>query len=373
MPENTAAWFKSTKSKLETGPAPYTPPAAGEIVVRNRAMAINPVDWAMAQIPMIQKQVAPWVKLPAILGEDLAGEVAEVGPGVTRFRVGDRVVAFAAGGNENRNRNAEGAFQLYVVIAEHMASPIPDSMTFETASVLPLGLSTAACGLFQKDFLALQHPSVDAKPTGKTLVISGGATSVGCNAIQLAVNAGYNVFTTASPKNVDYLKSLGAARVFDYHSNTLVKDITAALKGKTCAGALAIATGSVGHCIDIVGASKGDKFVAVAAGPVSLTDVASGGRFVMLRLLPTMIVSTLSNARKARARGVKTKFIWGGSLVDNEVGPTIYADFLPAALGDGRFVAAPPAQVVGSGLAAIESGFEVQKKGMSAKKVVVSL
>jgi NADPH:quinone reductase-like Zn-dependent oxidoreductase len=373
MPENTAAWFKSTTSKLDVGPAPYTPPGEGEIVIRNRAVAINPVDWAMAQIPMIQKRVAPWMKSPAVLGEDVAGEVTEVGAGVTRFKVGDRVVAFAAGGNENRNKNSEGAFQLYVVALAYMASPIPDGLSYDSAAVLPLGLSTAACGLFQKDFLALQHPSADARPTGKTLVITGGATSVGCNAIQLAVNAGYEVFTTSSPKNVDYLKSLGAAQVFDYHSKTLVKDIIAALKGKTCAGAFAIATGSVGHCIDIVGASGGDKFVAVAAGPVSLNDAVSGGRFVMLRLLPKMIVSTLSNARKARTLSVKSKFIWGGSLVDNEVGPAVYADFLPGALADGRFVAAPPPVVVGSGLEAIETGFDVQKKGMSAEKVVVSL
>jgi NADPH:quinone reductase-like Zn-dependent oxidoreductase len=373
MPENKAAWFTAPKAKLDVGPAPYTPPGEGEIVIRNRAVAINPVDWALAQIPMIQSRVAPWLKFPAILGEDLAGEVAEIGPGVTRFKVGDRVVAFAAGGNENRNRNAEGAFQLYVVVADYMASPIPDTLSFESASVLPLAVSTASSGLFQKDFLALQHPSADAKPTGKTLVITGGATSVGCNAIQLAVNAGYEVFTTASPKNADYLKSLGATRVFDYHSKTMAKDVIAALKGKTCAGAMAIATGSVGHCVDIVGASEGNKFVAVVAGPVSLTELVSGGRFAMLRLLPKMILGNLSDARKARAQGIKTPFIWGGSLVDNEVGPAVYADFLPSALAEGRFVAAPPAQVVGSGLDAIEAGFEVQKKGMSAQKVVVSL
>jgi NADPH:quinone reductase-like Zn-dependent oxidoreductase len=373
MPTNAAAWFVAPGKKLEVGPAPYAAPGEGEIVIRNRAVAINPVDWAVAQIPMIQKRGFPWLKFPAVLGEDLAGEVAAVGPGVTRFKVGDRVVAFAAGGNENRNRNSECAFQLYVVVADYMASPIPDNMTFETAAVMPLGLSTAACGLFQKDFLALQHPSADAKPTGKTVVITGGATSVGCNAIQLAKNAGYEVFTTASPKNVDYLQSLGASQVFDYHSKTMVKDIVAALKGKTCAGALAIATGSVGHCIDIVAKSKGDKFVAVAAGPISLGDLVSGGSLVMLRLIPMMLISTLSNALKARAGGVGSKFIWGGSPVDNEVGPTVYANFLPTALADGRYVAAPPAMVVGQGLEAIESGFEVQKKGMSAEKVVVSL
>ena len=371
MPENTAAWFTSTKSKLEVGKAPYTSPGEGEIVIRNRAVAINPVDWALAQIAIINKMVAPWAKPPSVLGEDLAGEVAEVGAGVTRFKVGDRVLAFAAGGNENRNRAAEGAFQLYVVALAHMASPIPVAMSYEDAAVLPLGLSTAACGLFQKDFLALQHPSADAAPTGKTLLVWGGATSVGCNAIQLAVNAGYEVFTTASPRNFDYLKSLGAAEVFDYRRTTVVQDIIAAFKGKTCAGALAIATGSTGFCIDIVAASKGDKFVAVAAGPISLTELVSG--VSMLRLMPGMMASNLSNAVKSRIGGVRTKFIWGGSLVDNEVGPAVYVDFLPSALADGRFVAAPPAEIVGAGLAAIEQGFEVQKKGMSARKVVVSL
>ena len=142
MPANTAAWSVSPRARLSVGPAPYTPPGEGEIVIRNRAVAINPVDWALASLPFISQQVAPWMKRPAVLGEDLAGEVAEVGAGVTRFKPGDRVLAFAAGGNQNRNRAAEGAFQTYVVALAHMASPIPDAMSFEDAAVLPLGLST---------------------------------------------------------------------------------------------------------------------------------------------------------------------------------------------------------------------------------------
>ena len=372
-PANTAAWFVSAKEKLKVGPAPYTPPGEGEIVVRTRAVAINPVDWALATLPFIGPRVAPWLKPPAVLGEDLAGEVAAVGPGVTRFKVGDRVVAFAAGGNQNRNRASEGAFQTHVVVLAHMAAPIPDALSFEQASVLPLGLCTAACGLFQKDFLALQHPSADARPTGKTLVIWGGATSVGCNAIQLAANAGYEVFTTASPHNADYLKSLGAAQVFDYHRKTVVKEIIAALKGKTIAGAFALATGSTSLCLDILHRAKGDKFVAVAAGPFSLSDLGAGGMAQVLPLLPKMLLTGLSDTLKARSRGIGTKFIWGGSLVDNEVGPAVFVDFLPRALAEGRYVAAPPAVVVSDGLEALEAGFEAQRRGPSAKKIVVSL
>jgi len=373
MPTNEAAWFVSPHSKLEVGPAPYTPAGPGEIVVRNRAVAINPVDWAIATMSFIGPQVVPWLKRPAVLGEDLAGEVVEVGPGVTRFKPGDRVLAFAAGGNQNRNRSAEGAFQLYVVVLAHMASPIPASMSFEEACVLPLGVSTAACGLFQKDFLALQHPKAAAAPTGKTVVIWGGASSVGCNAVQLAASAGYEVFATASPRNADYLKSLGASLVFDYRQKGVVGAIVEALKGKTAAGAFAIATGSTGPCMDIVHQSKGAKFVAVAAGPVALEHAGKGGLADVLPLMPKVLATSLSLAVKARTGGIGSKFIWGGALVDNEVGPAVFVDFLPQALAEGRFAAAPPADVVGDGLEAIDAGFAAQRKGVSARKIVVSL
>jgi NADPH:quinone reductase-like Zn-dependent oxidoreductase len=372
MPDNAAAWFVAKGAKLQVGPAPYTAPGAGEIVVRNRAVAINPVDWA---IPILGGAMFPWIKCPTVLGEDLAGEVAEVGVGVTRFKVGDRVVAHALGLNKNRNRAAEGAFQIYSVIADHMASPIPDELSFERAAVLPLGLSTAACGLFQKDFLALQLPSAEARPTGKALLITGGATSVGSNAIQLAVAAGYEVLTTASPHNFDYVKSLGASQAFDYHSQTLAPAIIAALKGKTIAGALAIATGSTGLCLDVVHACQGAKFVAVAGSPLRLGALSegSGSGLQLLRLLPKLVWANLSSGLKSLRLGVRTKFIFGSALADNAVGAAIYVDFLPRALAEHRFVAAPPARVAGAGLEAIETGFAVQKKGVSAEKVVVSL
>lgn len=166
----------------------------------------------------------PWIKTPFILGIDVAGEIVEVGRGVTHLKIGDRVVGHAAGSNKNRNKSAQGAFQLYTVMLAYMVSPIPDTLSFESAAVVPLGASTAACGLFQKDQLALElpNPSRSPKPLGKTVIIWGGATSVGSNAIQLAVAAGYEVITTSSPKNFGYVKKLGANQVFDYNSKTVV-------------------------------------------------------------------------------------------------------------------------------------------------------
>jgi NADPH:quinone reductase-like Zn-dependent oxidoreductase len=141
-----------------------------------------------------------WLKHPSILGYDVAGEVVEVGKDVTRFQVRDRVVGFAVGTDGKVNDPAEGAFQEYVVLRPDLTSPIPSSLSYEAASVIPLGLSTAAAGLFQKDTLALHLPSLSPKPTGQTLIVWGGSTSVGCNAIQLGVAAGHEVFTTYSAR-----------------------------------------------------------------------------------------------------------------------------------------------------------------------------
>lgn len=364
MQTNTAAWLGAKHAKLEVTSAPYTSPREDEIVVKNHAVAINPIDWI---IQVAGNIIFSWIKYPFVLGVDLAGEVVEVGKAVTRFKVGDRVLGHAVGTDKNPNTSAESAFQTYTVLLAHMAAPIPSTMPYESAAVLPLALSTAACGLFQKDQLALQYPSAAPQPTGKTLLIWGGSTSVGSNAIQLAVAAGYEVIATASPRNFDYVKKLGASQVFDYNSKTVVKDIIAAFQGKPLAGALAIGTGSAEPCVGIVHACNGNKFISMASPSVSFT---SGITFpVVLKL----VSSNVSLQVKCRTRHIRTKFVWGTTLKDNEVSKVIYEDFLPKALADGCYVAAPEPAVIGKGLDLVQAGLDAQKKGVSAKKVVISL
>ena len=369
MPSNAGAWLKGPKTALEVKSALYTSPKEKEIVIKSGAVAINPIDWLKVDLG---NMVYPWIKYPFILGTDVAGEVVEVGRQVTRFKVGDRVVAHAVGTGKEYNTSTKAAFQNYVVSLPHMTSPIPDTMSYEEAAVLPLGVSTAACGLFQTDQLALQSPlrTADATPTGKTLLVWGGSTSVGSNTIQLAVAAGYDVITTCSPKNFAYVKKLGASKVFDYNSPTAVSDIINAFKGKTTAGAFSIGQGAAEACHDILHQCKGNKFIAMASYPTPPTPPKS---FVLIRTVYYFGSWMAVNWYKSRARGIRTQFIVGSTLVDNGVGKMIYEDFLPTALAQGRFVAAPEPHVVGKGLASIQTGFDVQKAGMSAKKVVVSL
>jgi len=372
MPSNKAVWLPAKRAEFEIKSAPYTAPRENEIVVRNRAVAMNGIDWMTQSMGDI---FFPWTKYPFVVGSDVAGEVVQVGSGVTRFKKDDRVLGHAVGADKKRNSAAEGAFQEYTILLAHMASPIPDDMAYENAVVLPLTLSTAACGLFEKDQLALQHPSAKPKATGQTLVVWGGSTSLGSNAIQLAVAAGYEVITTASPNNFGYVRKLGAAHVFDYRSRTAVKDIVEAIGDRSNAGALAIGAGSIDACLNIVQACKGNKFVSVASTPVTFEKAPRGGRRT-LWLVPTMsrvIASTMSMMVKSRLRGIRTKFIFGTSLFDNEVGPMIYRDFLPAALAEKRYLTAPEPLVFGQGLDKIPAAMEANKKGVSANKLVVAL
>ena len=370
MPPNSAAWTPAVNFKtgpLEVKSAPYTSPSAHEIVIRNGAVAINPVDYLARESGLI----FTWIKHPFVFGSDVAGEVVEVGKAVTRFHIGDRVVGHAAGNDEKRNKSAEGAFQTYTVLLEHMTSQIPSTLSYESAAVIPLGISTAACGLFQKDQLALQLPTVPPKPTGKTVIIWGGSTSVGCNAIQLAVAAGYEVITTASPRNFTLVKKLGASQAFDYNSKTVIGDIVQAMIGKRCAGALSIGHRSAEACLDVLDKCKGDKkFLSMCSYP---TPQPPPQNLVLLQTATYYISSIVSMSIKSRIRRIGTKFIWGSSLIHNEVGKAIYVDFLPTALAKGTYIAAPEPEVVGKGLECIQTACERLKKGVSAKKLVVSL
>jgi hypothetical protein len=95
-------------------------------------------------------------------------------------------------------------------------------------------------------------------------------------------------------------------------------------------------------------------------------------RFVLLSTILYFLSWIVSNWFKSRARQIRTKFIFGSTLVDNEVGKAIYVDILPEALAEGQYLVAPDPYVVRKGLEYIQAGFDFQKRGVSAK-VVVSL
>jgi NADPH:quinone reductase-like Zn-dependent oxidoreductase len=334
--DNLAAWQRQPGEPLSIALAELPAVAPGEILVRNEAIAINPVDYILQDMALL-----PWLDYPLIAGSDVAGTVVAIGEGVDRFAVGDRVLGQAVG--TTVNEPAQGAFQQHTVVLAHMAAPIPDEMAATSAAVLPLGIGTAASGLYQSRHLGLRHPSADPQPSGETLLVWGASSSVGCNAVQLATASGYEVIATASPHNAAMVRGLGAVQVLDHGDSDVIHRVVAALRGKTLAGAFH-ATGNLANTFDVMRQVEGRRFVTTT--------------------LPPQIDPPET---------VEASAIAGTSLRDDEVGPMIYSEFLPAALASGRYVAAPAPRVVGRGLEAFQHAIDAQRAGTSGYKLVVEL
>jgi NADPH:quinone reductase-like Zn-dependent oxidoreductase len=238
----------------------------------NPAVAINAVD---AYKQLLGDAFLPYMKLPCVPGNNLAGEV-EVGSAITRFHAGDRVCAKATGTAEFGNRQAEGASQEYVVVREHLTARIPDDVTYEQAAVIPLAFSIAAYGLFHKSTLGLQMPHIQTDWQALELLVTSGASSVGSNAIQLARAAGY-IFFTISPNNFELLYRLAAEEAVDYHSQNAAKKLaTVQCDGMRLEGALAINPGGVAQAGELLNIFGNSVKVIADAGPPPPGGVRTG-------------------------------------------------------------------------------------------------
>ena len=405
---NTAAFLRSPRTPFEVGPAEMPAPAADEVVVRVRAVAVNPLDWV---VQGTGRMTYRWLTHPAVLGTDVAGEVVAVGSAVTRLAVGDRVVGLATGTDKGRDPRHEGAFQTHTALLERLTTVIPDDLSFEQAAVLPLGVSTAACALFQERHLGLRLPRSAADAGGavsdaggarpdaggarpdaggavpdaggaaarerEVVVVWGGSTSVGMNAVQLATAAGYDVVSTASAANAETVKALGATHVYDYRDPEVVDKLVTVIAGRTVAGAVAIGLGSTEACIRLLARTGGSR-LALLSTPVSLAEVAdvSTGRPLVPNALPTFARLGLATARSllaARQAKVVARFVWGSSLRDDDLGEQLWGGIVPRGLADGSLRAVPEALVAGEGLGAIQGAVDRQRAGVSARKLVVLL
>ncbi|KAJ6789977.1 hypothetical protein PWT90_02933 [Aphanocladium album] len=192
---------------------PKPKPRAGWVLVRVRAVAVNPTD--------IKHVDFGGAEAGARVGCDFAGEVEEVGEGVASFTRGDRIAGLVHGCDKSNHEN--GAFGEYLVVKAGVAMRIPDNLSFEQAATLGVSLATGQ-GLYKS--LKLPLP---ATPTTKSqfILINAASTATGLYGVQFARASGFAVVATCSPRNFALLRSLGAEAVFDYRSSTCAADIKA--------------------------------------------------------------------------------------------------------------------------------------------------
>jgi NADPH2:quinone reductase len=199
----------------ETGPVeniifgdlPMPQLKGAEVLVKTAAVAVNPVD------TYVRSGAIAWeLPHPFIVGCDLAGTVEELGPGATRFKVGDRVW-----GTNQGLLGRQGTFAEYCAVDECWLYPTPDSVDDDTVAASSLVGITAHLGLFR-----------DARiGPGETLFVHGGTGGVGSMVVQMAKAAGAKVITTGgSDEKVARALELGADAAVNYKT----QDVDAAIR-----------------------------------------------------------------------------------------------------------------------------------------------
>lgn len=216
-----AAWYErkgEARDVFRLGERPMPEPGANEVRVRVRVSAVNPSD---------TKQRAGWggadgMPFPLIVPHnDGAGEIDAVGPGVPQSRVGERVWVYEA----QRDGRAFGTAAEYVVVPSANAVRLPDDASLEDGASLGVPGMTAHRLLF-----------ADGSIHGRTVLVQGGAGSVGHIAVQLARWAGARVIATAGSEiQAQVARECGAHHVLNYRSDDVAGRV-AEITGESAGG-----------------------------------------------------------------------------------------------------------------------------------------
>lgn len=236
-------------------------PGEGEILIRVHAAGVNRPD--VAQRKGVYPAPPGASDLP---GLEVAGEVAALGPGVGRWRIGDRVCALTPG----------GGYAEYVKVPDSNALPLPAGYTFTEAAALPETFFVVWHNLFQRGGLK----------AGETLLVHGGSSGIGTTAIQLGKAFGATVLTTAgSAEKCAVCERLGAARAINYRTEDFVAVTKELTEGKGADVILDMVGGDyVGRNYEAAAIDGRIVQIAVQSGAVASADFA---RLMMKRLTHT--------------------------------------------------------------------------------------
>jgi NADPH:quinone reductase-like Zn-dependent oxidoreductase len=171
---------------------------ADEVLVRVRAAALNPADWHILRgDPRIARLMGVGLTKPKarVAGIDAAGVVEAAGANVRGLRIGEEVLGFC-----------RGAFAEYACAAADLVVPKPASLTFEQAAAVPVAATTALRGIRE----------VGGVTAGQRVLVTGAGGGVGSYAVQIAAALGAEVTGVCSTRNVELVRSIGAAHVVDY-------------------------------------------------------------------------------------------------------------------------------------------------------------
>ena len=250
---------------------PCPVPGPGQVLVRVHASGVNPLDTKIRA----GKAAHARQPLPAVLGLDVAGEVADVGPGVSAFRRGEAVYGMVGGVG-----GVQGTLAEYVAVNAALLAAKPKSLSMRQAAALPLVTITAWEGIVDR---AKVH-------SGQKVLVHAGAGGVGHVAVQLAKSMGADVFTTVSQDRRTIAESFGATAI-DYRSVTPEQYVDLhtggegfdvvydTVGGVTIDASFAVVKRYTGHVVSCLG------WTTHSLAPLSFRGATYSGVFSLLPLL----------------------------------------------------------------------------------------
>lgn len=298
-----AVWYERMGPAAEVltyGEMPTPVAAPGEVRIKLEASGINPADVGRrggGYREMEYPRVIP--------NSDGAGIIDQVGDGVSRLKIGQRVWLF----NGQRNGRAFGTAAEYIALAEHLVTPLPDNLSFAQGATLGIPAMTAWTCLF-----------CDGPVAGKTVLVTGGAGAVGHYAVQLAKWGGAKVIATVSAAaKAEQARLAGADLVVNYRTDDVVAKAMAFTGGRGVDRVVDVDFGgNIGTTLKLMGmnstiavyATNGDRTPTVPMRELMEKCIALRA-LVLFALPPPLLVAAQADISKWLASGTRIHNIAG--------------------------------------------------------------
>ena len=298
-----AVWYERMGPAAEVltyGEMPTPVAAPGEVRVRLEASGVNPAD--------VGRRAGNYrgLEFPLVIpNSDGAGIIDQVGDGVSRLKIGQRVWLF----NGQRNGRAFGTAAEYIALAEHLVTPLPDNLSFAQGATLGIPAMTAWTCLF-----------CDGPVAGKTVLVTGGAGAVGHYAVQLAKWGGAKVIATVSAAaKAEQARLAGADLVVNYRTDDVVAKAMAFTGGRGVDRVVDVDFGgNIGTTLKLMGmnstiavyATNGDRTPTVPMRELMEKCIALRA-LVLFALPPPLLVAAQADISKWLASGTRIHNIAG--------------------------------------------------------------
>lgn len=346
-------------------------PSANDLLIAIKSIALNPADAIMRD----QGLLIPPAAYPTVLGFDMSGLILEIGTNVPPpFIPNTRIAAYSASVWKNCDPDY-GPFQEFCLVPWQHAVPLPDGISWNRGSTLPVSVQVPLCawdmmGIPRLEMVGVgageifQENAAQTPRKGEALLIWGASSSVGTMGVQTGrllrddVTSSFGaVYATAGAANLEYVGSLGADRVFDYKDPQVVDAIVSAAKrDRLIVRFCFLATGSLGDCQAVLKAFREREGITMTTLSKigSAPPVPQDAEFV---------------------DGVETIFLMPSMVEEESLEQFRY--WIGTCLGEylvkGTIKPSPELSIVGKGLGAINSGLERLLQGVSCTKLVVEI